>query len=261
MNRVRSHLLWVALVTVLALAVLSGCGTVDLDVTLEPEEQFEIETTTTIPVAALALLGGEAALEQQLEESVEQATAENMTMKWREVRAPSSSEVAYVITVAGTGYSSLSDLGMTVEPIEYDGRDALSFSFDSYNLSSEMEFETLTLHAGEVLETSGEQTGRGTVVWENPSGTLTAVVTPASQSNTSLIVVLAVVAVAAIAAFVLYRMVRSRRPTPATVATEAGATEADVAPSYPASVCGQCGAPLQPGAKFCMQCGQPISSQ
>lgn len=257
MNGVRSSLLWVPLVIVFALVVLSSCGTADLDVTLQPEEQFEIEMTATAPVSALALLGGEEALEQQLEESAEAAAAENIALTWRKARAPSSGEVAYVITMTGAGYSMLSNLGMLVEPIEYDGRDALSFSFDSNYVSSEsMEFEALTLHAGEVLETNGEQTGRGTVVWENPSGTLTAIVTPASQSNTSLIVVLAVVAVAAIAAFVLYRMVRSRRPAPATVATEAGG-----APSYPASVCGQCGAPLQPGAKFCMQCGQPTASQ
>jgi len=229
---------------------LSACGgIIETDLTLYSGDRFDATSRVTVPAASLALVGGAAALDAQFNELEQQALVEGARFSWRKENSKNPDEVVYRISTSGTGYDNLSAAySIQVQKVQHEGKDALSVSaspsVDMYGTQN-----TLRLHVGKILQTNNQRSGNNTIVW---TGTemLQAIVTPASSTNwlTILLVVLAVAAVAAIA------LVVSRRRPASQVATVT--TAAPIATR--GGFCPHCGEPTQPGAKFCMSCGQAI---
>lgn len=240
----------ILIVTLFVFALLlSACGgTIETDLTLYNNERFDATSRITMPAESLMLVGGVEAIESQFRAMQQQAVAEGARFSWRKENAKNANEVAYRITLGGTGYDGLADsYNIKVQKTQYQGQEALFvFANPNYDLSGVQ--STMRLHVGKILQTDNQRADNNTIVWTGTER-LQAIVTPASSTNwlPVLLIVLAVAAVAALA-FVILR----RRP--------AGQVAAAVTttPAAAGGFCPSCGKPTQPGARFCMHCGQAL---
>jgi peptidoglycan/LPS O-acetylase OafA/YrhL len=90
--------------------------------------------------------------------------------------------------------------------------------------------------------------GKGSVVWENPRGTMYAVLVPKSR-GVGWATALAVLAVAAVI-FAVLAYLRSRGPSVPMAAR--------AVPEQATSFCPYCGKPVIAGMPFCGNCGREL---
>jgi hypothetical protein len=230
--------------------LLSACGgSVETDLTLYTGDRYEATSRLSVPAASLTLIGGAQAIESSLKQMEQKVKAEGATFSWRKENAKSANEVVYRIATSGAGYDRLtSDYNIRVQKVQWEGKDALSVSAspsaDLYGTQS-----TLRLHVGKILQTDNQRSGANIIVWTG-SEALQAVVTPASRTKW-LVILLVILAVAALAAIV---WVFLRRRPAGQVATASTAMPIIRTGAF----CPHCGQQVQPGAKFCMSCGEVV---
>lgn len=240
------------LITTLLFVVvlLNACGgTIETDLTLRTDERFDATSRITVPVEALALVGGTEAVEAQFREIEQQAIAESVKFAWRREKSRSAGQIVYRVSLSGRGYEGLAEAyGVKVQKTQYQGQDALAVSSaPNYGLSG-ME-STVRLHVGKILETNNRRSDNNTIIWSSTEK-LQAIVTPASDTGWLLpLIVVLLVAVVAVLAVLLLR----RRPAGQVVRAPTAASAAG-----PGGFCPQCGQPVYPGAKYCMYCGGAI---
>lgn len=229
---------------------LSGCATVETDLTLYSDDRFEATSRITASVEGVVLAGGVEAIESQFKEMEQRASAEGARFSWRKGSSRNTNEVVYHFSIGGTGYENLAgSYGINIQKTQYQGQDALSISA-SPNYDSSGVQNTVRVHVGKILQTNNQRSGNNTIVWTGAES-LQAIVTPASSTNW-LPILLVVLATVAALTFIVLR----RRPVSQVATVTSATTTAPIMKT--GAFCPHCGQPTQPGAKFCMSCGQAI---
>jgi hypothetical protein len=231
--------------------LLSACGgSVKNDLTLFGGDRLDLSFRLSLSAADLSAEGGAGAIESQLKQIQQQAQAQGAKFSWRREDAQRAGEIAYRVTVGGASYEELVstyNININIQKTKYQGHDALSISAGP-NGMADVE-NPLRVHVGKILQTDNQRSGNNTIVWDGTDH-LDAIVTPASRTNWP-VILLVILAVAALAAcvFVFLR----RRP-----ASKVAPNTTSAAPAARWGFCPHCGQPMQPGAKFCMDCGQVV---
>lgn len=256
----------------LVVALTACLADVDQTITLLADERWESTATLEFPAEADALLGGQ--LDNQLAAWQQALAAGGGRMVW-ERRDEADGRFVYNIEAAGQGFEMLGDFGfmaMDVQPQEIDGQRRLVFFATPAQDASR---QTLTLIGGGILSSNGEQIGRDTVRWINPTQVMEATLTErGGEINRSALgfalIGAGVLMLLALLAWVLVR----RRAAPPPILVSAGQSlapptyrpPADSAATDPpalaaiapqvARTCASCGTALRPTVRFCAACGQ-----
>ena len=239
----------IATLSLLAL-LLSACGAMETDLTVYADERFAVTTTMTVPTEVLAMAGGGAAIKSQLDQMVAEAKAQGAQVTWRQGKAKQAGNTAYIIEMNGKGFQSkLIQDAFRLSWLDYQGRRAVRFEMSPGAFGSDMLLSAVTLHAGEVLSTNGRKVSSDAVRWDNPVGSMQAIVIP--KGRTSALLILGIVLMLSIlvaGGYFAYRRGYLRMGGGATAA-----------PGSSGSFCLHCGQPIQAGARFCMSCGKELT--
>ncbi len=169
------------MVLLIGLALLSACGTAEMEVTVYAGDRYQQEMIIRFPEEMLELSGGTSEVENMLDEMVAEAQAEDVTLKWRRLRSSQSNVVEYEIRTDRVKMTDSDIQGFTWRETAYDNRDAYRFEFPEYmEFSGNFQSFTLTLHAGRILESNGTEIDNRTVRWVNPMRMPYAIVQPRS---------------------------------------------------------------------------------
>ncbi len=222
---------------------LASCGDVRQEVTIGRGERWQVEYRAYISPTELMLIGGAAEMERQFDE----LRGTDRNFRWSK-EAGKDGGLTYVLESSGTGFDTLAsnafDDNATFTPLDFQGKDAVQFSFNAYSAFGEMGYYELVLRTGEVLETNGELLDKGTVRWVGASQVMEAVFRPSAGIDLGLLIGLAAVALVIGVAVVLFRSWQRQRHMQTVMA---GA----------ATYCHQCGAKIETAGKFCPSCGAP----
>ncbi len=253
---------WGGVILLLAVFLLSACGSIEQDVTILKNEKWRAETRLILDEQTLVMVDL-ADVEQKLDEAQAQAVALGADFQWKK-QVNDDGGVTYLMNMSGTGYDLLNQIvfdgAATIQQVDADGVTELSF-FPSFDVSD----YALTLHVGDVLETNGTISSKGEVSW-NGRGQQVYVVFKPKSMDTRLIwgIAAALLALILIGGGILF--LRSRASSHA-----ATRTPYPPRPSFPASsarpgnvfgatnYCHRCGGKLNPKGKYCPHCGAPIS--
>ncbi len=161
-----------ALIILMILSVwLSSCaGTVEMDITVYSGDRYQQEMILTFAEEMVELSGGIEEIERLLDEMVAEAEAEGGSISWRQVKSRQDDTIQYEIQQEITDITNASTDGFRWEEIDHN--DSRAYRFEYANISDmDMYFQdfTLTLHAGKILESNGEEVDARTAQWKNPS--------------------------------------------------------------------------------------------
>lgn len=161
-----------ALIILMILSVwLSSCaGAVEMDITVYSGDRYQQEMILTFAEEMVELSGGIEEIERLLDEMVAEAEAEGGSISWRQIKSRQDGTIQYEIQQEITDITNASADGFRWEEIEHN--DSRAYRFEYANISDmDMYFQefTLTLHAGKILESNGEQVDARTAQWKNPS--------------------------------------------------------------------------------------------
>jgi hypothetical protein len=223
---------------------LAGCVTVlDEEVTLYKDGSWKYRSTVAGPVEP-GQSDNLPELEQKLNEAAAMAEQYRIRLDWTKADSPQPDFAMYVISASGAALSSLYQMGdYSAETVTRDDKQAVSLTIGPSTLG--VANHRLTVHGSAILESNGQEDGKGGVSWENTGQTMRVVLQP-KPSGVGLAQIMAILAVAS-ALFGLLLFLRSRQQLTAVVV------------SPPASgYCPFCGKPLVANMPFCGQCGRAV---
>ncbi len=222
---------------------LASCGDVRQEVTIGRGERWKVEYRVDISPTELMLIGDTSEMERQFDE----LRGTDTNFRWSK-EAGKDGGLTYVLESSGTGFDTLAsnafDDNATFTHLDFQGKAAVQFSFNSYSAFGEMGYYELVLRTGEVLETNGELLDKGTVRWVGASRMMEAIFRPSAGIDLGLLIGLAAVALVIGVAVVLFRSWQRQRQMQTVMA---GA----------ATYCDQCGAKIETAGKFCPSRGVP----
>lgn len=255
-----SHHLFKLCWGLLALFLLAGCATVEQEVSLYQDESWEGSTRIGVAPGLLAMAGGEEALTAELEQTKVEADAQGAKVEWRRSQG-NDGTVYYAVEASGQGYDLLNQIvfdgDAIIEPIVYDGQDAVQFQHET---NTDLASYEMRLHAGEILESDGLQEGKGDVTWQGAGVTMNAVLRPKSSFPLLPAVIGVATLVLIIAAVLFYqawRRQQARRMAMTPGSPESFSAPAPAPVSEVAVFCEQCGKRIEVAGKFCPHCGAP----
>src|SRR5690349_11477101 len=85
--RAAATLRWMLLALVTLFGTVACVGSVTQDVTLYDDNSYELIANLSLPMSAVALMGGNEAVKAQLNNLVQQAAAQGQALTWRELDA------------------------------------------------------------------------------------------------------------------------------------------------------------------------------
>lgn len=219
----KKTVLRVALLAAAAL-VLAGCIQIREEITLKPNEKWEVAIDMTVPASTVQMIG-----EDQLQSSVQdweqqQKEYEGKGVQARmEMKKQDNGDYLYSVTMAGQGWDLLNetafDNNATIRTLENNRirfeLDPGTSDFDSFaQMGGSV---TFVVRAGKIYSATGEIKGN-TVTWVNPTSVMRAEVGAAGGSSPALIiglVVLAVLVLLVAVVFLLYLRGKRLRQPPA----------------------------------------------
>lgn len=171
------RVIFASLLSALFLASCEGTVDVAYDVTIYSDNSYKSTILFGFPIENITLLGGTSEIENRLEKFAEDARNRGFTdVTWRRIDNRRDNVIEYELRY--TTPITITENGIYWEKVTHKGSNAYKFEFTD-NPAFFRKF-TLTLHAGQVLESNGAQVNNRTVVWENPQQTPYAVVIPRS---------------------------------------------------------------------------------
>ena len=251
---IRTKFVFLPIFVILVL-LISGCGTVEQDVTIAKNEKWRAETQVTIDKQSLAFVNP-TDIEQSLNASGADADAAGVKYKWKK-QVNDDGSVTYILNTSGSGYESLNDFvfdgGASFSMLDENGLTEFTFfptgDFSDYKL---------VLHVGEVQESNGTVSGKGDVSWHGMGQQIYAVFKPKSGLN--MMLVLGGVIVVSLAAIVIFFFFRSRSSMHSSLSYSSLSPSTLSSAGYAATnYCYRCGGKLNPNGKFCPHCGAPVS--
>ncbi len=271
----RRNSLLLLLLASLTLLLAACMADIDQTITFLADERWEVNLLIAFPAEVAPLAAGSVDSElTTLEQSIE---SQGGALDW-ERRDDENGNLTYTVDASGQGYDMLRDVvgDVQVATETRNGERVIAFT---YLPGSDLELAssyTMTLVGGEIISSNGIETGRGQVQWQNPAGTMEAVLTEQSALGANwllpALIGLVVLALVGAAVFLLSRRRsagRAAAPAWSALPPEAPPTyltpepprpPTPAAPAPPAGqFCTQCGASLRPGAKFCAACGNPVA--
>ncbi len=251
--------------TLFALMLLAAAcgGTAETDVTLYSGDRWDATVRIEFPTSAIALAGGPAGIEQQLEQVKAEQETRGVKFSYKKDRASSPDATAYRVDMKGDNYASLEAVDIVVEPTQFDGKDALSIRYVSNSGLSGIE-EIIRIHVGSILDAGSSPTDSNTLIGGS-SQPIYATVTPKSSFNPWLVIG-PLLAVAAVGAVVVAGR-RKSAPRPQVVSPpfvveapdrSAATLPDDTSPALAEEEtvdCPACGKATLAWSKFCMNCG------
>jgi len=234
----------------------SGFSLADASIVIDlyTSDKWQANMELTVPTEVLAQTVGVDAFEGELQEWIAHAYTCGVYPSWH--RIDGTDNLTYLVELEGSGLDAISCAIFGWKAQLYAGqadrRRVVNFNQDD---GSWWEFDSLelTLRGGEVIESNGWLVDYRTVTWQNPAGTIWAVLTERSRVFGPIRDILAeggvlafvVVALAIVIGLLLvaglvflsvrlWRRIQSQRPTD----------------------CAQCGFHLPEDARYCPECSQ-----
>ncbi len=213
----------VALLAVVAL-VLAGCIQIREEITLKPDEKWEVLIAMTVPASTVQMIGEETLASSAEDWEQQQAEYEGKGVQARmDMKKQDNGDYVYSVTMAGQGWDLLNetafDNNATITTLE---NKRIRFELDpgTSDLTSLTQMGgslTFVVRAGKIYSANGEIKGNA-VTWVNPTSVMQAEVGTAGGSSVGLIiglVVLAVVVLLAVVVVLLYLRGKRLRQPPA----------------------------------------------
>jgi archaellum component FlaC len=176
----------------LSVAVIIGCsfllsacgiGVAETDITVY-KDKYKLVTVISISPEQMRMIGSPGVFESALEEEVLDARKEGINIKWRDLTKKDGSVYQYEVSTGLIDISNPYADNFSWQEIRYENRDAYEFRYSMFSgLFSGFQSLTLTLHAGQILDSNGTQLDARTVTWVNPMVTPYAVVTPKGSAT------------------------------------------------------------------------------
>lgn len=220
--------------------LLTGCPTIDMEVTFYGGERWEYSAEFIFTKAAVEMMGGAEAAEDSLRSEL--AAFPELDVSIRQERR--DQDVVFHVTTKGEGWETLSDFA-------FDGRADITRQNGEIHIQASippeigMMLSSLTLHGGRVIESNADQVISGRAIWNNPSGTIWVTLTdkrPADGLIVPLIVIFGLLVVGGVVVFAYLGKRKSLAKI--TVPVEIA--------------CPQCGTASSSGDKFCQNCGSGL---
>ncbi len=181
--------MFVVLAALLCL-LLSSCAYYDVDAemdyTVYSGDRYQGVFVFSVDADIVTFAGGTKELERRLDELVAQAKADGIKLTWRRLETQQTNVIKYEfrteigeIKDEGYGRTGLKDVFVWRE-VSHNNRRAYKIEFTGITnwRSAGLRNLILTLHAGKILESNGDQVDASTVRWVNPRQTPYAIVIP-----------------------------------------------------------------------------------
>ncbi len=208
------------IITILAL-LLSSCATVREELTLKPDEEWNVRMSMLIPASTVSLIGADQITSQQSEweKQAKEWEVKGVTASL-ETKTEKNGDVTYSVVMSGKGLALLSETAFSGESILTPAdKGRYNFHADAGDLSSLTQAGgsfTFVLKAGSIRSSNATTVKGNTATWENPTAPMEAEVTLSGSSSGLLIglIVVVVLAVIVAALVLLYRRGRKLQSTP-----------------------------------------------
>ncbi|MDO9088013.1 MAG: hypothetical protein Q7U53_17535 [Anaerolineaceae bacterium] len=146
----------------------------DTDITVYSGNYTKIIMTIGVPEEQMQIAGGPQEFEKEVFPELESELGEEWT--WRKIESKNSTTHFYEIKSSKIKINE--DEIFTWDEFQYNNRKAYRFEFTEIDDLQYLENFSVTLHAGNILESNGTQVDSDTVTWINPRTTPYAIVIP-----------------------------------------------------------------------------------
>lgn len=237
----------------LAGLLLSACVPIqsaDTTLELKADEQWVMQVDLEVAGDQSALV--EMGINEMLSQGTTELQAQGITTEYTQEDSKQEGNTIHRLSLSGQGYNTLNDAmfgGASVITVDSSsGDERISFVFDAGQLDLTMaSAQSFTLKGGKVISSNGVKDGSKAVRWDNPSGTLQALMEPPGSFSLSfgnigiwelviIFIILILLAGLGVGAFFLIRHLKNKN-----------ATNQVTAPGYPPEPVGsQSPAPVEP---------------
>jgi chromosome segregation ATPase len=170
------------IISALIVLFLAGCGAAEIDLTIYANETYDQKVIMTIPVDQVEMIGGQQGFEEMLEAQVQDLRLQGIKASWSQINKTDQNNFSYEIRSDRIDIKNNPDFSW--KEVQYNNRKAYEFEYtDFFSLFSDFQTLSLTLHAGEILESNGTLLDSRTVTWINPNQSPRAIVVPQGAFN------------------------------------------------------------------------------
>jgi predicted nucleic acid-binding Zn-ribbon protein len=176
----RKSFIWIgAMVLGLVLSACISFGSAEMEVTVYSGARHTFKAVISLPPEDMNRLGGTGKWEELLDELVAEARVEGAVVRWRRLGSTPNGVLRYEVSSPMAKITDDVWWGLTLQEVSYDNRKAYRIQFnDLVDVGRQLRSFSITLNAGEILESNGQEVDAQTVRWTNPRQRPYAIVIP-----------------------------------------------------------------------------------